>query len=261
MNSKRKRKLECPKTSDGKQSSAQSSFAKVVKVETEAENPSSSGTKPAKGMKSRLVKSFYRQSCESLAKDLLGKILVRYCKDTGERLSGLIVETEAYLGGEDKGAHSFNGKKTNKNEAMFMEPGTCYVYNIYGMYCCMNISSEGEGAAVLLRGLDPVDGIDHMQKIRSKKTLKEKDLCNGPSKLCQALKISKDKFNKVDMTSSDEIWLEDGEDLPETKVVTSPRINIDYAEEWAQKPLRFYILGNKSVSKRDKAAENSLSWV
>lgn len=119
----------------------------------------------------------------------------------------------------------------------------------------------GEGAAVLLRGIDPVDGIDHMQKIRSQKTLKEKDLCNGPSKLCQALKISKDKFNKVDMTSSDEIWLEDGEDLPGTNIVTGARINIDYAEEWAQKPLRFYILGNKSVSKRDKAAEDSLSRV
>lgn len=122
-------------------------------------------------------------------------------------------------------------------------------------------SLTGEGAAVLLRGIDPLDGIDHMQKVRSQKTLKEKDLCNGPSKLCQALKISKDKFNKVDMTSSDEIWLEDGEDLPETKIVTGARININYAEEWAQKPLRFYILGNKSVSKRDKAAEDSLSRV
>eukprot|EP00105_Crassostrea_gigas_P018830 XP_011437056.1 PREDICTED: uncharacterized protein LOC105335077 isoform X1 [Crassostrea gigas] len=257
MNSKRKRK---PEISDGKQSSAQSPSAKVLKVESEARKRLSSDNL-TKGMKSRLVKSFYKQDCESLAKALLGKVLVRYCKDTGERLSGLIVETEAYLGGEDKGAHSFNGKRTNKNEAMFMEPGTCYVYNIYGMYCCMNISSEGEGAAVLLRGIDPVDGIDHMQKIRSQKTLKEKDLCNGPSKLCQALKISKDKFNKVDMSSSDEIWLEDGEDLPGTNIVTGARINIDYAEEWAQKPLRFYILGNKSVSKRDKAAEDSLSRV
>lgn len=119
--------------------------------------------------------------------------------------------------------------------------------------------SLGEGAAVLLRGLDPVDGIDHMQKIRSQKTLKEKDLCNGPSKLCQALKISKDKFNKVDLTTSDELWLEDGESLAEEKIVTSARINIDYAEEWADKPLRFYILGNKSVSKRDKSAEVSLT--
>lgn len=143
MNSKRKRKLECPKSNDGKQSSAQSSSAKVLKDESEAKNPTSLD-KPTKGMTSRLVKSFYKQDCESLAKALLGKVLVRYCKDTGERLSGLIVETEAYLGKEDKGAHSFNGKRTNKNEAMFMEPGTCYVYNIYGMYCCMNISSEGK---------------------------------------------------------------------------------------------------------------------
>lgn len=140
MNSKRKRK---PEISDGKQSSAQSPSAKVLKVESEARKSLSSDNL-TKGMKSRLVKSFYKQDCKSLAKALLGKVLVRYCKDTGERLSGLIVETEAYLGGEDKGAHSFNGKRTNKNEAMFMEPGTCYVYNIYGMYCCMNISSEGK---------------------------------------------------------------------------------------------------------------------
>lgn len=140
MNSKRKRK---PEISDGKQSSAQSSSTKVLKVESEARKRLSSDNL-TKGMKSRLVKSFYKQDCESLAKALLGKVLVRYCKDTGKRLSGLIVETEAYLGGEDKGAHSFNGKRTNKNEAMFMEPGTCYVYNIYGMYCCMNISSEGK---------------------------------------------------------------------------------------------------------------------
>lgn len=95
-------------------------------------------------MKLRLVKSFYKQDCESFVKVLFGKVLVRYCKDTGERLSGFIVEIEVYLGGEDKGVYFFNGKRINKNEVMFMELGICYVYNIYGMYCCMNIFSEGK---------------------------------------------------------------------------------------------------------------------
>lgn len=97
-----------------------------------------------------------------------------------------------------------------------------------------------------------------MQKIRLQKILKEKDLCNGFLKFCQVLKISKDKFNKVDMTFFDEIWLEDGEDLLGINIVIGVRINIDYVEEWVQKLLRFYILGNKSVSKRDKVVEDSL---
>ncbi|XP_062611038.1 DNA-3-methyladenine glycosylase-like [Saccostrea cucullata] len=249
MNSKRKRRIESIKNAED----ISKKSAKTSKVE--------SSTSCSKSERKRLIKSFYDQDCESLAKALLGKLLVTHCKDSGKKLSGVIVETEAYLGGEDKGAHSFNGKKTAKNEAMFMEPGTCYVYNIYGMYCCINISSEGEGAAVLLRAIDPVDGIDHMQKIRSQKSktiTKEKDLCNGPSKLCQALTISKDRFNKTDLTEADEIWLEDGDVVPETQIVKSARINIDYAEEWAKKPLRFYVLGNKSVSKRDKMAEDKL---
>lgn len=87
--------------------------------------------------------SFFNKPCEELAKQLLGKTLVRKL-DTGERLSGTIVETEAYIGGEDKGSHSFQGKRTAKNEAMYMRPGTAYVYHIYGMYTCLNISSFGE---------------------------------------------------------------------------------------------------------------------
>ncbi|XP_048757975.2 uncharacterized protein LOC125668186 isoform X2 [Ostrea edulis] len=253
MSSKRKRKHESSRNTTDEKEIPQGS-ANLVGFSGDITR---SSNKCIKVERTRLAKSFYNKDCETLAKALLGKLLVRHCKDTGEKLSGLIVETEAYLGGEDKGAHSYNGKKTTRNEAMYMEPGTCYVYNIYGMYCCVNISSEGEGAAVLLRALDPVDGLDHMQIIRSQKTMKEKDLCNGPSKLCQALKISKDKFNKVDLTKSDEIWLEEGEDVPKTKIVTSARINIDYAEEWAKKPLRFYVLGNKSISKRDKPAEAS----
>lgn len=204
--------------------------------------------------------SFYNQSCEDLAKALLGKKLVRL-SDKGERLCGIISETEAYLGHPDKAAHSYKGK-TNKNEPMFMDPGTAYVYNIHS-YCCMNISSKGEGAAVLLRALEPIENTGSMEKLRQKRTpgksIKHKDLCNGPSKLCLSLDITKDQINKEDMTKSPKIWLENGdEEIESDHIVHCKRINIGYAEEWIDKPLRFYILGNTCVSKVDKRAECGL---
>ncbi|KAK7004629.1 DNA-3-methyladenine glycosylase [Biomphalaria glabrata] len=207
----------------------------------------------------KLSFSFFNVNCEILAHLLLGQNLVRCIG--GQRVSGKIVETEAYLGLEDKAAHTYNGKRTERNEAMFMAPGTAYVYNIYGMYCCLNISSQGEGCAVLIRALEPQEGLEIMKTHRSKnstnstKELKVKELTNGPSKLCQALAISKNDFNKCDLTNSELLWLEQGETIPDEKIVCSPRINIGYAEEWQEKPLRFYILGNSCVSKRDKKAE------
>ncbi|XP_046544346.1 DNA-3-methyladenine glycosylase-like [Haliotis rubra] len=208
----------------------------------------------------RLSRAFYEQSCEDLGKALLGQVLVRI--HNGERLTGRIVETESYLGRRDKAAHSYKGK-TDRNSAMFMDPGTAYVYNIYGMYCCMNISSQGEGEAVLLRSLEPVEGKGVMSTIRAAnrkkdspcKPMKDHDLCNGPSKLTQALKIDKASTNQVDLLSHDAIWLEEGEKVPAAKMVVSKRININYAEEWKDKPLRFYELGNRCVSVRDKEAE------
>ncbi|RUS81070.1 hypothetical protein EGW08_011156 [Elysia chlorotica] len=201
----------------------------------------------------RLQTKFFDVPCAQLAIDLLGKKLVR--KSDSQMISGMIVETEAYLGLEDKAAHSYQGKRTERNEAMFMPPGTAYVYNIYGMYCCFNISSAGEGCAVLLRALEPLEGLEEMHEMRKKspnKKLKDKDLTNGPAKLCQALKINKDKFNKIDLTSSDELWLENGEDIPQERIVQCPRIHIGYAEEWVEKPLRFYIKENPCVSVKYK---------
>ena len=105
---------------------------------------------------------------------------------------GRIVETEAYLGGDDKASHSYNGRRTDRNEAMYMKPGTCYVYSIYGVHCCVNISSLGEGAAVLVRALEPTAGEGLMKKRRkSAKKSRDQALCNGPSKLCQALDITR----------------------------------------------------------------------
>ncbi|XP_076074730.1 uncharacterized protein LOC143045830 [Mytilus galloprovincialis] len=203
--------------------------------------------------------TFYNRPCEELARALLGKKLVRL-SDKGERLCGTIVETEAYLGHPDKGAHSYKGK-TNKNEAMFMEPGTAYVYHIHS-YCCMNISSKGDGAAVLLRALEPVENIPSMIKLRQKrtpgKTFKSHELCNGPSKLCLSLDVSKDQINKEDMIKSTKIWMENGDEIKPDRIVHCKRINISYAEEWVDKPLRYYIQGNKCVSKLDKEAEKAM---
>ncbi|TMS14812.1 DNA-3-methyladenine glycosylase [Larimichthys crocea] len=116
--------------------------------------------------KDRLGEDFFQQPCLSLSKAFLGKILVRRCAD-GTELRGRIVETEAYLGGEDKASHSAGGKRTERNTAMFMQPGTIYVYPIYGIYFCMNVSSEGEGAAVLLRSLEPLQGQPIMRQLRA----------------------------------------------------------------------------------------------
>lgn len=129
---------------------------------------------------------------------------------------------------------------------MYMSPGTCYVYSIYGIHNCVNISSQGEGAAVLIRSLEPLEGVETMRK-RRKKCHKDFELCCGPGKLCQAMGITKE-HNTSNLCTSAEIWVESREE-EELEIVSCPRIGIDYAEEWAEKELRFYIKGNKCVSK------------
>ncbi|XP_064844323.1 DNA-3-methyladenine glycosylase [Oncorhynchus masou masou] len=212
----------------------------------------------------RLGEEFFNQPCISLAKAFLGKVLVRRSAD-GTELRGRVVETEAYLGGEDKASHSAGGKCTERNTAMFMKPGTIYVYPIYGIYLCMNVSSQGEGAAVLLRALEPLHGLPLMRQLRTARRregarpLKDKELCNGPSKLCQALDIPR-CFDRRDLASEPEVWLErDPQIGPQEpglrEVVSASRIGIDSHGEWATKPLRFYLRGHHCVSVVDKQAE------
>ncbi|XP_038143894.1 DNA-3-methyladenine glycosylase [Cyprinodon tularosa] len=210
----------------------------------------------------RLEQDFFNQPCISLAKAFLGKVLVRKCAD-GSELRGRIVETEAYLGGEDKASHSAGGKRTERNTAMFMKPGTIYVYPIYGIYLCMNVSSEGEGAAVLLRSLEPLQGQSAMRELRTARRkdgtrqLKDKELCNGPSKLCQALNIPR-CFDRRDLASDPEVWLEADQNTSPPKpkdIVSAPRIGIESYGEWAKKPWRFYLRGHPCVSVVNKEAE------
>ena len=195
--------------------------------------------------RSRCDASFFDSPCKELAKSLLGCALFRV--SNGQTCWGRIVETEAYLGGEDKAAHSYDGKRTERNEAMYMPPGTAYVYSIYGMHHCFNVSSRGDGAAVLIRALEPLGGVTSLRERR--RGSKKKDLCNGPAKLCQALGVGKD-CNRFDLTTSPVLWVEHPERAWSCgEVVESGRIGVQYAGEWADKPLRFYLKNCPYVSK------------
>ncbi|XP_026464104.1 uncharacterized protein LOC113366671 [Ctenocephalides felis] len=215
---------------------------------------------------SRLSSDFYNKEGEELAIALLGKVLCRRLPNNTV-ISGYIVETEAYLGFIDKASQTYNGRRTDHNEPLYMDPGTCYVYMTYGMYHCMNISSKGDGSAVLIRAVEPLNGIEHITKLRSKAKKKNKlnqtpikDLCNGPAKFCMGFDINKKNINKEDLSNSNHIWIEEPDcnseiisTLNKNNIVKCPRIGIESAgREWADKPMRFYIKSNIYVSKKDK---------
>lgn len=197
----------------------------------------------------RLEKDFYKRGALELAKDLLGKYLVRELD--GEEVVCKIVETEAYVGPHDKGCHAYNNKRTKRTETMFMDGGYAYVYQIYGMYFCLNVVARDEDIpeAVLIRAVEPVEGLDRIKVYRSIKSRKVEDLTNGPGKLCQGLSIDK-KLDKYDLIEGTELYIRDNPDGTNHEVVERPRINIDYAEEYKDKLWRFYIKGNKFVSKK-----------
>lgn len=201
----------------------------------------------------KLTKEFYTRNTLVVAKELLGKKLVHI--HNGITLSGIIVETEAYMGPNDKAAHSYGGKLTERTKVMFDTGGLSYIYFIYGLYYCFNVVTERKGIpqAVLVRAVEPVDGVEYMSKLRfnsSYDTLNKKqiiNLTNGPAKLCNAMNLDKG-LNNVDLTSEG-LYIEDI-DYSNFEVETSSRIGIDYAEEAKDYPWRFYIKGNKYVSKK-----------
>lgn len=145
-----------------------------------------------------------------------------------------------------------------------MKPGTLYVYVIYGMYFCMNVSSRGDGACVLLRALEPLGGLETMRQLRNAlrkgtvgRALKDRELCSGPSKLCQALAIDK-SFDQRDLAADTAVWMEhSAPGTREPAVVAAARVGIGQAGEWAQKPLRFYVRGSPWVSVVDRTAEQN----
>ncbi|HXV63023.1 MAG TPA: DNA-3-methyladenine glycosylase [Vicinamibacteria bacterium] len=190
-------------------------------------------------MNRRLGRRFYRRDPVTLARALLGQVLVRRTDD-GARLSGRIVEVEAYLGAPDRAAHSYGGRRTPRNESMWLDGGHAYVYFVYGMHWCLNIVAEREGVptACLIRGLEPLEGLDEMRPRRGGR--QDSELCSGPAKLTQALAIDR-AFDGTDLVTSDELYLVRGNVVSPRRIERSPRIGVAYAGEWAAKPLRFVI--------------------
>lgn len=196
----------------------------------------------------KLEREFYlRDDTIQIAKDLLGKLLV-VPTAANERVSGMIVETEAYLGAIDKAAHSYGNRRTKRTETMFAIGGTAYIFFIYGMYFQFNVvvGEIGSPHAILIRAIEPVENCEIMRQRRGK--MPEKNLTSGPGKLCIALGIDK-SFNNEDLLG-EKVWLEEYESVPVEEISSGKRIGIDYAEEFAEKPWRFWIKDNKFVSRK-----------
>ncbi len=191
--------------------------------------------------------SFYnRKDVVKIAKELLGKIIVT--SFDGQITSGRIVETEAYAGIVDKASHSFAGKRTARNEHMYSAAGTAYIYICYGMHQMLNIVTNAKEIpdAVLIRAIEPLEGIDIMLKRTGKKTL-DKILTRGPGNVGKALGIYKHHSGLYLL--DDEIYvLDDSKKIPDEAIGISKRIGVESAGEDALLPYRFYVKGNKYVS-------------
>ena len=202
----------------------------------------------------KLDRQFYLNNTLEVAKNLLGKNLVHIID--GVKRVGMIVETEAYIGSIDKACHAYNYKKTPRTEVLFMNGGVSYVYLIYGMYYCMNVitEKEEEPCAVLIRAVEPIEGLNEMSMSRYNlpyNSLNKRQitgLTNGPGKLCIAMGITKNE-NKLNLLS-DKFYISENTEVKNEDIVQCKRINIDYAEEAADFPWRFYIKDNKYVSKK-----------
>lgn len=192
-------------------------------------------------LSARFPQAFYARDPLEVAPDLLGQVLVHWHPQRG-LLAGRIVEVEAYRDEDDRACHAAKGR-TKRTDVMYGAPGRAYVYLIYGMYDMFNVVTwpEGRPAAVLVRGLEPAIGIE-----RTVKT-------NGPGKLARALGVDR-THNRADLRG-DTLFLSPGEPVEPSSVQTSPRIGVDYAGEWAERPWRYSLAGNTFVSKRPRAAQ------
>jgi DNA-3-methyladenine glycosylase len=192
----------------------------------------------------RLSRAFYEQPTVEVARQLLGKYLVRF--DAAGVRAGMILETEAYVGPDDKASHASRGR-TPRTSVMFGPAGFAYVYLIYGLHHCLNIVTEQEDypAAVLIRAVEPSEGMALMQKERPLPDVRR--LTNGPGKLCQAFGIDR-RLNGLDMCG-EALFIED-RDTRLVDIVVTTRVGVDYAGPWKDKPWRFYIAGHPGVSIR-----------
>src|SRR6476661_5523908 len=191
-----------------------------------------------------LPSRFYDRDTEQVARDLLGAVL--RCTTRDGVASGRIVETEAYLGEHDLACHAAAGH-TARTRWLYGEPGTAYVYFIYGVHWCFNAVTRAAGlpSAVLVRALEPLEGVDRMRERRG--VANDRDLTNGPGKLCEALGIT-GALNGLPLARSP-IEIVRGEPVPDSQVQVTPRIGITKSAEW---PLRWLVRDNPSVSKTPK---------
>jgi DNA-3-methyladenine glycosylase len=190
---------------------------------------------------------FYKRDTTKVAKELLGKILVHLTPD-GKRVAGRIVETEAYLGIKDRACHSFGDRKSVRTQPLYLGGGHSYVFLIYGMHYCFNVVTQKQGVpeAVLIRALEPVEGIDIM-RARRPKAKKDVELTSGPGRLCSALQIDRNCDSLL--LDQGSLFIEEAPKLKPSMIEASPRIGVDYAGEAALWPLRFSEKGNVFVSK------------
>lgn len=181
----------------------------------------------------KLPRDFYNRNTLDVARDLLGKLLVKH--DGPITRIGKITEVEAYLGPHDLAAHTSRGI-TPRTQVMFGPPGYAYVYLIYGMHHCMNVvaDTDGHGAAVLLRALEPIDNLDENTR--------------GPGRLCKAMGINLTHYGHD--LCSDDFYITQPTTTKRIHIIERPRVGVDYAGEWAQKLLRFYIDGNAYISRK-----------
>jgi DNA-3-methyladenine glycosylase len=196
----------------------------------------------------KLPLSYYlNQDVIFLAKDLLGKVL--FTEINGDITAGIIVETEAYFGVIDKASHAYGGRRTGRTETLYTQGGVSYVYLCYGIHHLFNVVSsvEVEPHAVLVRAVEPLIGKEIME-IRRNMPASKTAISSGPGSAAKALGIDR-SFNKKDLTEN-EIWIEDHRiKYSPDEIVSGPRIGVAYAQEDALLPWRFYVRGNKYVSK------------
>jgi DNA-3-methyladenine glycosylase len=205
----------------------------------------------------KLPREFYtRSDVLEVARDLLGKKLVVPNK-SGKRVAGIIVETEAYRGPEDRASHAYGGRRTNRTETMYGLGGTAYVYFVYGMYNQFNVVTNIENTphAVLVRALEPLEGLDVIRRRRAGRS--EYEWTSGPGRLCVALGIDRN-LDKADLLG-DRVWIEEGISISPRQIARGPRIGIDYAEQWISKPWRFWLRDNPFVSRMGRASRRPVS--
>jgi len=193
---------------------------------------------------------YLNQDAVFLAKDLLGKVL--YTKINDQITAGIIVETEAYFGVKDKASHAYGGRRTNRTETMYGKGGIAYVYLCYGMHNLFNVVSsvKDEPHAILIRAIEPLVGKVIMEERRNMPFTKGA-ISSGPGSAAKALGIDR-SFNAKDLNGT-EIWIEDQSiNYTENEISISPRVGIAYAQEHALLPWRFFVKGNKYVSKPNK---------